>query len=109
MKRSFLAAALLAAPLLLAPLAADASCSGRKATGTVVGGVGGALIGNSISGGGGGALLGGLGGAVIGHEVAKGGCSDSRYYGQTRYRRHVRYTHDRYGHRVAVDRYGNPL
>ena len=109
MKRSFLAAALLAAPLLLAPLAADASCSGRKATGTVVGGVGGALIGNSISGGGGGALLGGLGGAVLGHEVAKGGCGDSRYDNRARYRRHVRYTHDRYGHRIAVDRYGNPL
>ena len=121
MKITHLAAALLATPLLLAPLAANASCAGRATTGTVVGGVGGALIGNSISRGGGGALLGGLGGAVLGHEVARGGCRDGRYADRDnyRYRHHVRYnqgrynqgryTHDRDGRRVAVDQYGNPM
>ena len=71
-------AAVLAASLLLAPGSAAASCSDRKATGTVVGGVGGALIGNSISRGGGGAILGGLGGAVLGHEIARGTCGHER-------------------------------
>lgn len=64
----------LALPLLAAPGSAHASCADRKLTGTVVGGVGGALIGNSISRGGGGAIIGGLGGAVIGHEIAGSGC-----------------------------------
>jgi hypothetical protein len=126
MKITHFAAALLATPLLLAPLAAHASCAGRATTGTVVGGVGGALIGNSISHGGGGAILGGLGGAVLGHEVAKGGCRDGRYAGRDNYRyhhrvrynqdrynqdryNHDRYTHDRDGRRVAVDQYGNPM
>jgi uncharacterized protein YcfJ len=88
-------AAVLAAPVLMAPGSASASCAERKATGTVVGGVGGALIGNSISHGGGGAILGGLGGAVVGHQIAKGGCADHRYthtdrrYRSHAYRRHV--------------------
>lgn len=71
-------AAALALPLMLSPAAASASCYGRKVTGTVVGGVGGALIGNSISRGGGGAVIGGLGGAVLGHEVAGAGCGSAR-------------------------------
>ena len=70
--------------LLSAPNTASASCSDRKATGTIVGGIGGALIGNSISGGGGGAILGGLGGAVAGHAIAGSGCGryrhDAYYY-----------------------------
>ena len=71
--------AVLALTALAAPLAANASCAERKTTGTVVGGVGGALVGNSISHGGGGAILGGLGGAVLGHEIAGGGCNRSGY------------------------------
>lgn len=69
----------LALPLLIAPATASASCNDRKIVGTVAGGVGGALIGNSISGGGGGAVLGGLGGAVLGHEVARSTCGRERY------------------------------
>ena len=81
--------ALEALPLVVGPTAASASCRGRANTGTVLGGVGGALIGNSISHGGGGAIIGGLGGAVIGHQIAKSGCGDGRhaYY----HRRHARY------------------
>jgi hypothetical protein len=82
MNRSFIAAgfaALLALPLLAAPAAANASCADRKVTGTVLGGVGGALIGGAL-GHGTGALIGGLGGAVVGHEVAAGGCRRYRAY-----------------------------
>ena len=78
----------LALPLLIAPATASASCHDRQVTGTVVGGVGGALIGNSIARGGGGAILGGLGGAVIGHEVARSSCGRERYrYRRAEYRR----------------------
>jgi hypothetical protein len=76
-------AALIALPLIAGSTDASASCQSRKNTGTLLGGVGGALIGNSISHGGGGAVIGGLGGAVLGHEIAKGGCGPSR---QTYYR-----------------------
>ena len=80
MNRSLIAAGFAAAlvlPLLIAPATASASCSDRKVEGTVLGGVGGALIGGAL-GHGTGALIGGLGGAVVGHEVAAGGCR--RYY-----------------------------
>ena len=67
---------------------AHASCRDDKTTGTILGGVGGAVIGNSISRGGGGAILGGLGGALIGRSIAGSNCrhthyaySDRRYYG----------------------------
>ncbi len=103
----------LALPLLAAPSTASASCADRKATGTVLGGVGGALIGNSISHGGGGAILGGLGGAVIGHQIASSGCYHERrtaYYGSRSSAsydarpaaRPVRYVYyDQYGNAVA--------
>jgi hypothetical protein len=68
-------AAAVALPLLAAPLHADAaSCRSRKTTGTLLGGVGGALLGNAVSHGGGGAVIGGLGGAVVGHEIGRSGC-----------------------------------
>ncbi len=64
--------------LMAAPTTASASCSDRKATGTILGGIGGALIGNSISHGGGGAVLGGLGGATaVGNRIADQGPADS--------------------------------
>ncbi len=87
MKHQILMAALatvLALPLAAAPTTASASCAGRKMTGTVLGGLGGALIGNSLARGGGGALVGGIGGAVLGHEIARSGCGHYRrtaYYG----------------------------
>ncbi|MBV9509491.1 MAG: hypothetical protein JO303_04335 [Caulobacteraceae bacterium] len=68
-----------------APAAAHADCADRKMTGTVLGGVGGALIGGAL-GHGTGALIGGLGGAVVGHEVAAGGCR--HYYRRYRYQRY---------------------
>ena len=101
-------AALVALPLIAGPTGASASCQGRKNTGMVLGGLGGALLGNSISKGGGGAVVGGLGGAVVGHEIAKGGCGSSRH---ATYRRgHSRYASETdANHKVYYDRYGNPV
>jgi len=73
-------AALLSLPLLAAPDMANASCSSRKATGTVLGGVGGALLGNAISDGGGGLIVGGVGGALVGREIGKSGCKRTTAY-----------------------------
>ena len=99
-------AALIALPLIVGPTAASASCQGRKDTGTILGGVGGALLGNSISRGGGGAVVGGLGGAVVGHEIAKGGCGSSRHAS-------YRHSHSRYASRspqnVYYDQRGNAV
>jgi uncharacterized protein YcfJ len=81
-------AAAVALPLASIPSIASASCQGRKTTGTVLGGVGGALLGNSVSHGGGGAVVGGLGGAVVGHEIGRSGCRTTHPY--YRHHRHHR-------------------
>jgi uncharacterized protein YcfJ len=103
-------AAAMSLPLIAGPTDANASCQGRKTTGTVLGGLGGALIGNSISKGGGGAVVGGLGGAVLGHEIAKSGCGGSRHasYRNSRGRYATQQT---YGPapKVYYDQYGNAL
>lgn len=49
----------------------DASSRGSRNTGTVLGAIGGGLLGNSVSKGGGGALVGAGLGAVAGHQIAK--------------------------------------
>ena len=103
-------AAAISLPLLAGPSTASASCQDRKTTGTVLGGIGGALIGNSMSHGGGGAVVGGLGGAVLGHQIAKSGCGAS----------HHTYSRSSQGHYVAeqnagptrkiyYDQYGNAV
>ena len=46
-------AAAFALPMVVGSTDANASCQGRKNTGTLIGGVGGALLGNAISHGGG--------------------------------------------------------
>jgi uncharacterized membrane protein len=100
-------AALTALPMLIGPTDAAASCQSRKNTGTALGAVGGALVGNSISKGAGGLIVGGLGGAVIGHEIARGGCAPAR---------HADYRRARYAsegpppaQRVYYDQRGNPV
>ena len=63
----------------------------RRVTGTVLGGVGGALIGGAIGHSTTGALLGGVGGAVIGNQVARTSCDRpyAAYHGRANYgRRH---------------------
>jgi uncharacterized protein YcfJ len=119
MRKTMALAALAAAfslPLIAGPTDANASCQGRKETGMVLGGVGGALLGNSISRGGGGAVIGGLGGAVVGHEIAKSGCGRSRhaYYRSSRSRyaqARTPYAEQPYQpvRRVYYDRYGNAV
>jgi uncharacterized protein YcfJ len=102
-------AAVFAGPLLLGATDASASCHSRKTTGTILGGVGGALLGNSISHGGGGAVLGGLGGAVVGHEIGRSGCNTQRSYyrsSRTRYAR-APAPYRSSGQRVYYDQYGN--
>jgi uncharacterized protein YcfJ len=108
-------AALVAAPLLVGATEASATCQDRKTTGTLLGGVGGALVGNSISHGGGGAVIGGLGGAVLGHEIARsgGGCATTRTYYRTS---RTRYASERAPaappravRKVYYDEYGNPV
>ena len=78
-----LAIGAMALPAVMAPTDANAaSCRSRKATGTVIGGLGGALVGNAISKGGGGLLIGGVGGALVGRQIGKSGCHRTRtvYY-----------------------------
>jgi hypothetical protein len=68
-------AAAIALPLAAAPDdASAASCRSRKLTGTVVGGLGGALLGGAVTHGSAGPIIGGLGGAVVGHEIGRSGC-----------------------------------
>lgn len=104
-------AAFIALPLIVGPTDASASCQGRKDTGTVLGGIGGALIGNSVSKGGGGAVIGGLGGAVIGHEIAKGGCTSARrvVYRKAPARYATTPSYQQPERKVYYDQYGNPL
>ena len=93
---------------LTAPTTASASCADRRVTGTVLGGIGGALIGNSISRGGGGAVIGGLGGALAGNAIAGSGCRG--YYRSGYYDRRYRsygYAEPRRARYVYYDRYGN--
>lgn len=74
---AFAATGALFASVLAIPASASASAQGCRNTGTVVGGVAGALLGNGVASGGGktgGTIIGGLGGAVVGHEIAKRNC-----------------------------------
>jgi hypothetical protein len=70
----------------------------RRVTGTVLGGVGGALIGGAIGHSGTGALLGGVGGAVIGNQLSRTSCDRPYAYYHSR---------TRYSHRAAPQRYYN--
>jgi osmotically inducible lipoprotein OsmB len=72
--------------------AANASCEGRKTTGTVLGAGGGGLLGSAVTHG---SAVGVIGGAVVGgvagHEIAANGCH-RRYH-------HAAYYYDRYHHK----------
>jgi uncharacterized protein YcfJ len=116
MRKIFAVTALAAAislPLVMASTDANASCQSRKNTGAIIGGVGGALLGNAISHGGGrtgGTIIGGLGGAVVGHEIAKSGCrgTSHAYYRSSRSRYATAQSPD-YGRKVYYDQYGNAV
>ena len=82
-------AAAIAAPSLAHAESCQRYAHDRKVTGTVVGGIGGALIGNAISHNATGAVLGGVGGAVVGNQVARVNCPDRpAHYGGEHDRRH---------------------
>lgn len=101
-------AGLIALPLIASPADA-ATCHSRKQTGTILGGVGGALLGNAVSHGGGGAIVGGLGGAVVGHEIGKSGCKP-RHYTRTSSNSRTRYAPaSTPARKVYYDQYGNPV
>jgi uncharacterized protein YcfJ len=91
-----------------------ASCSSRKATGTVVGGVGGAVLGNAIKGGGLGLVAGAVGGGLVGREIGKSGCRRT-VYRSSRATTRSTYTAPAAAParavpgRVYYDRYGNPV
>src|SRR4051812_15993266 len=100
-------AALIALPLMAAPSSADASCKSRKVNGTILGGVGGALLGGAVTHGSTGPIVGGVGGAVVGHEIGKGGCNKSRAYYAPRHRSSARAQAGTPVRKVYYDRYGN--
>ena len=100
-------AALMALPLLAAPTAADASCRSRKLNGTILGGVGGALLGGAVTHGSTGPIVGGVGGAVVGHEIGRNGCGRRTAYHAPR-RTSAGHAYNAPATRkVYYDRYGN--
>jgi uncharacterized protein YcfJ len=88
MRRTMMIAGLVAAmavpSLATARTYCDQRAHDRRVTGTVLGAVGGALIGNAVSHRNG-ALIGGLGGAVVGNQLARTKCD--RGYSYNRHRR----------------------
>ena len=95
-----------AAPVLAGASDADAaSCRSRKTTGTIVGGVGGALVGHAITGNTGGTILGGLGGGLLGRQVGKSGCKRV-VYRTAQQTRHVA-PQSQAVRKVYYDQYGN--
>ena len=100
----------LALPLLSPATADAASCRSRKATGTVLGGVGGALLGGAVTHGGAGPILGGVGGALVGREIGRSGCDRPR---AVAYRAPARAQQaapaPRPARYVYYDQYGNPV
>ena len=81
--------------LALGTAGAGANCETAKTTGTVLGAVGGGVIGNVITHGSViGTLAGGAGGGFIGHRLSGNGCHRVAYY-----HHHHRYYVDRNGHR----------
>ncbi len=103
-------AAILSLPIMIAATSSDAaSCGSRKTNGTIIGGIGGALLGNSISHGGGGAVVGGLGGALVGREVAKGGCKRVVYRSAPQRGAYAAPAARPAAARVYYDQYGRPI
>lgn len=98
-------------PLAAADQADAASCSSRKLTGTIVGGVGGALIGDAVTHGAAGPILGGLGGALVGREIGKSGCRRTVYRSASRATRSSVRSAPRPApvQRVYYDQYGQPV
>ncbi len=112
MRNLLLAGGLVAAlglPLLAAPQNAEAaSCGSRKATGTILGGVGGALLGGAVTHGSAGPIIGGVGGALVGRQIGKDGCRRTVYRSAS-YRAPARAAQPAPARRVYYDQYGQPV
>ena len=106
-------AAIVSAPLLMSPTDADASCRSRKVNGTILGGIGGALLGGAVTHGSTGPVVGGIGGAVVGHEIGRSGCNRTRTYYRTSRTRYAQARapapEPRVVRKVYYDQYGNPV
>lgn len=104
MRKTVLAAAALLAFATTNSAALADGCSGRShAGGSIIGAVGGGLIGNAVSGGSaagtvGGAVVGGLAGNAIARDVD---CDRGRHYDK---RRHSYYWYNHHGDRVYESR-----
>ena len=103
MRRALMVAglvAVVAAPSIVHAESCQRYAHDRKVTGTVLGGIGGALIGQAISHNTTGTVLGGVGGAVVGNQVARVNCDYPR-------RAAYRHRRTRYAHRYENRYYGN--
>ncbi len=102
MRKHILAAGIAIAALLPSLAMAQETCEQRSAnrtTGTVLGAIGGALLGNAISSHGGktgGTIIGGVAGAAVGSNLAKGARDCQHAYGY--------YDNDGHWHDNGVDR-----
>jgi uncharacterized protein YcfJ len=102
MRKNILLAGLAAAALIPSLAMAQTTCeqrSSNRAAGTVLGAIGGALVGNAVSSGGGktgGTIIGGVAGAAIGNNLAKGPRDCQHAYGY--------YDNDNRWHDNGVDR-----
>ena len=111
MRKTYLAIGLVGA--LAAPSLANATCQGTKATGTVLGGLGGGIIGAAAATGPWGIAAAGMG-ALVGHLIAAGTCpyfAAHGYYKSEHYPvaygyYHSGYNHPAYYQRGYYDRYG---
>ena len=102
----------LAIAVAAVPVASDAACQ-RRTNGTVIGALGGALLGSAVAGRGDrteGALIGGAAGGLVGNQVSK--CRTSRSYSRTRTTQRAAYDRPaaapacRYETRPYYDQYG---
>ena len=102
LKRAFLTLAATIFALSMGTVAADAdNCSGHShGTGTVVGAVGGGLIGDAITHG---SAVGVIGGAVAGGLAGNAIARDRNCSGRRYDRDHRAYYYDRYHHRRYYD------
>ena len=102
-------AGLIALPLLAGPTDANASCHSRKVNGTILGGVGGALLGGAVTHGSTGPIVGGLGGAVLGHEIGRSGCNRGHTYYRSSRGRVAAAPASQPVRKVYYDQYGNAV
>ena len=107
-------AGLIALPVMtISTDASAATCHNRKVNGTLLGGIGGAVLGGAVTHGSTGPIVGGVGGAVLGHEIGRSGCrSRTAYRSSYRAPSRARYSQPeapRPVRKVYYDQYGNAI